>query len=42
MGNEAGSSKVMEVTEPKVSRGASDQRKSAAVDTFFEIVSPSS
>ena len=42
MGKEVGSSKLMEVTEPRISRGLSDQIKSAAVDTFLKVVSPSS
>ena len=42
MGKEAWSSKVMEVTEPRTSSGVSVEIKSAAVDTFLKVVSPSS
>lgn len=42
MGKDASPSKFMEVTEPRISRGASDQIKSAAEDAFLKIVSPSS
>lgn len=37
-----GSSKVIDVTKPRTSRGVSDQMKSAAEDTFLKVVSPSS
>lgn len=37
-----GSSKDMEVTEPRISRGLLDQMKSAADETFLTIDSPSS
>ena len=42
MGKDVTSSNVIEVTEPRISRGASDQMKSAAEETFLKVVSPSS
>lgn len=42
MGKEAGSSKLMEVTVPRISRGTTDQIYSAAVDTLRRIETPSS
>lgn len=42
MGKDVTSSNDIEVTEPRISRGASDQMKSAAEETFLKVVSPSS
>lgn len=42
IGREAGSSKLIEVTEPRISRGVSDQIKFVAEETFLKVVSPSS
>jgi hypothetical protein len=42
MGKDVTSSNAIEVTEPRISRGASDQMKSAAEETFLKVVSPSS
>lgn len=42
IGKQEGSSKLIDVTEPRRSRGASDQTKSAAEQIFLRIVSPSS
>jgi hypothetical protein len=42
IGKSAGSVKLMEVTEPRISRGASDQIKFAAEETFLKVVFPSS
>lgn len=42
IGEHSDPSKLMDVTEPSISRGASDQTKSEAEQTFLRIVAPSS